>query len=123
MEASGENPMKAVMERMSANMIIRLLEIKTGEEPVVGGFGGLGTAYTVVRELTGLSEEELGEAMAEGQTLSAIVEANGVSLAEAREAMMEAMADVLLREGQDPESWIDGLLSGDFGGRPAGGTQ
>lgn len=122
MEASGENPMTAVMERMSANMVIRLLETKTGEAPA-GGIGGFGTAYTVVSELTGLSEEELGEAMAAGQTMGEIVEANGVSLDEAREALMEAMGDVQLREGQELEPWIDGLLSGKLGGRPGGGAQ
>lgn len=122
LEASGENPMTAFIERASTGMVIRLLETKTGEVPA-GGFGGVGAAYAAVTDLTGLSEEELGEALAEGQTLEEIVETHGVPIAEAREAIMEAMADVQLREGQDLESWIDGLLSGEFGARPAGGAQ
>lgn len=122
LEASGENPMTAFIERSSSGMVIRLLETKTGEASA-GGFGGVGAAYAAVGDLTGLSEAELGEALAGGQTLGEIVEAQGVPVAEAREAMIEAMADVQLREGQDLESWIDGLLSGEFGARPAGGAQ
>ena len=122
LEASGENPMTAFIERASSSLVIRLLETKTGEAPP-GGFGGVGAAYAAVTDLTGLSEEELGEALAEGQTLGEIVEAHGVPVAEAREAMIDAMADVQLREGQDLESWIDGLLAGEFGARSAGGAQ
>ena len=112
-EASGEDPTTAFMERASSNMVIRLLETKTGEAPE-RGFGGFGTAYAVVSELSGLSEEELGAAMREGQTLGEIAEENGVSLAEAREAMKAALVDVQLPEDQDLDSWIDGILSGSF---------
>ncbi len=114
--------MTAFIERSSSILVIRLLVTKSGESPQ-GGFGGVGAAYAAVTDLTGLSEEELGEALAEGQTLGEIVEAHGVPVAEAREAMIDAMADVQLREGQDLESWIDGLLAGEFGARSAGGAQ
>ena len=65
--------------------------------------------------------------MAEGQTLSEIVVANGVSIDEARETIKEAMADVQLspdqaQTGSDLDSWIDNLLSGSFGGGPRPGT-
>lgn len=113
---SGESPLGAFIDRASSGMIIRLLETKTGEAPA-RGFGGIGAALAAVGELTGLSSEELNEAMAEGQTLGDIVEANGVSLDEARGAIVEAMADVQLPEDQDIESWVDGMLSGTFGGQ------
>ena len=116
-EASGEDPLAALIERSSSNMVIRLLETKTGAAPQ----RGIGPALTAAAELSGLSQEALGQAVAEGQTLGEILEANGVSLDDARAAMIEAMADVQLPEGQDLESWIDGLLAGTSGaGQPAG---
>lgn len=121
-EASGENPITAMMERMSSNTVIRLLETKTGEAPA-RVFGGLGAAFTAASELTGLSEEELAAALAEGQTLGQVLEANGVSIDDAREAMIEAMADVQLPEGQDLDSWIDGLLSGTLSDRQSAADQ
>jgi hypothetical protein len=120
-EASGENSMSLAMDRLSSNMVIRLLETKTGEAPE-GGFGGFGAAFDVVRELSSLSEEELNAAMAEGQTLGEILEANGVSMDETREAIKAAMADVQLPPEQDLDSWIDELLAGSFGGGPRPGT-
>lgn len=114
--ASGENPTAVLIERLSSNMVIRLLETKTGEAPQ-GGFGGIGAALAAAAELSGLSQEELGQAMAEGQTLGEILEANGVSMEEAREVMKEAMAGVQLPEDQDPDTFIDSILSGTFGPR------
>lgn len=118
LEASGENPLTAQIERMSSGVVIRLLETKTGQAPAEG-FGALGTVFGVISELTGLSEEELGQALAEGQTLDQVLEANGVSAEKARETMREALADVQLpgdqaQTGRDLDAWIDGLLSGSF---------
>jgi hypothetical protein len=120
MEAGGENVTALAMDRLSANMVIRLLETKTGEMPA-GGFGGFGAALSAARELSGLSEEEFNAAMADGQTLSQILEANGVSIDEAKEAIKNAMADVQLppdqaQTGSDLDTWVDQLLSGSFGG-------
>lgn len=118
LEASGESPISVLIGRASAGMVVRLLETKTGEAPT-GGFGGFGAALTAASELSGLSEEELGAAMAEGQTLGEVLEANGISVAEAKTELMDALADVSLPEDQALESWIDGLLSGTLGaGRP-----
>jgi hypothetical protein len=120
--ASGEDPTAVMMARFSSNMVIRLLETKTGEAPQ-RGFGGIGAALTAAAELSGLSQEELGQAMAEGQTLGAILDANGVSSEEAREAMKEAMVDVQLPEGQDLDAFIDSILSGTFDPRQGAADQ
>jgi hypothetical protein len=111
MAAGDGDPTTAMMERLSSNMVIRLLETKTGATPQ-RGFGGMGAVMSVAGELSGLSQEELGQAMAEGQTLGEILVANGVSIEEARTAMIEALANTQLPEGADPESWVDNLLSG-----------
>jgi hypothetical protein len=111
MTAGGGDATAAMMERLSSNMVIRLLETKTGAAPQ-RGFGGIGAAFSVAGDLTGLSQEELGRAMAEGQTLGEILQASGVSLEEARAAMIEAVSTVQLPEGTDIESWVDNLLSG-----------
>lgn len=114
---SGESPLSAFIERASSGMIIRLLETKTGEAPE-RGFGGFGAAAAVVSDLTGLSSEALNEALAEGQTLGEVVEANGVPVEEARDAILEALADVQLPGDQDAAVWVDTLLSGGTGVRP-----
>jgi hypothetical protein len=114
MAASGENPLMAMLTTNSAGLVIRLLENKTGVAPQ-GGFGGLGPALAAVSELTGLSEEELGAALRDGQTLSDVLEVHNVSLDEAKQALKGALADTPLPEGQDLDTWIDSMLSGSFG--------
>jgi len=111
----------AMLGRMSSSIVIRLLETKTGEVPQ-RGFGGIGAAFTVATKLSGLSEEELGQAMAEGKTLGEILQQNGVSIEEAKAAMIEAMSDTQLPEGTDLESWVENILSGTRSLPPDGGT-
>lgn len=115
-EAGGEEALAVMMERVSSNMVIRLLETKTGEAPQRGS-GSFGAVFAVTGELAGLSAKELSQALADGQTLGQILTENGVSLDEAREAMIAAMSDEQLPEGQDLESWIDSFLSGTPGAR------
>ena len=90
--------------------------MRTGEAPS-SGFGAIGAAFNVLSELTGLSEEEFGAAMAEGQTVEQLLDAHGVSADEAKEALLTELADVQLPNDQDLESWIDDLLSGTFRAR------
>jgi hypothetical protein len=119
LEASGEDPTAVLMARMSSNMVIRLLETKTGQAPQ----RGIGAALAAAAELSGLSQEELGQAMAEGQTLGEILEANGVSTEAAREVMTETMVDIQLPEGQDLDQFINSILSGTLGARQDAGDQ
>jgi hypothetical protein len=111
----------AMLGQMSSNIVIRLLETKTGEVPQ-RGFGGMDAAFSEAAKLSGLSEEELNQAMADGQTLGEILQENGVSIEEAKAAMIEAMADVQLPEGTDLESWVENILFGTRGLPPDGGT-
>jgi hypothetical protein len=110
-----------MLGRMSSNIVIRLLETKTGEVPQ-RGFGGIGTAFSVAAKLSGLSEEELGQAIADGKTLGEILQENGVSIEEAKAAMIEAMADTQPPEGTDLESWVENILMETRGLPPDGGT-
>lgn len=119
LEAGGENPASAFMARGSTGLVVRLLETKTGQAPALrqaqGKLGSPGAALAVAGELTGLSAEELSAALAGGQTLGELFEANGVTAQDARAALMEAMADLPLPGDQDLASWVDGLLAGTFG--------
>ncbi len=87
----------AVMQdRMLIGIVVRLLQTKTGEMPA-GGPGGLGgpslnAALTAVAEATGLSVEDIRAQMVGGETLTAIIEANGGDVAAVRAALVEALS-------------------------------
>ena len=69
-------------ERMLAGMVVRLLQDKTGvvsERQLRGNI--MNEAFTAVAAAAGLSEDELQEKTAAGQSLAAVVQENGGDLA------------------------------------------
>lgn len=103
-----------MQSRMLTGLVIRLLQTKTGEMPA-GGPGGLGgpmldTALTAVADATGLSVDDIRAQMSEGQTLTAIIEANGGDVAAVRAAIVEALSTQPQAAEMDVEQMADRML-------------
>lgn len=82
-------------ERLLMGLTIRLLAEKTGEVMAMPGAEIADTVWQVVSEATGLSVEELQAQTAEGQTLAALIEANGGEVAAVQATLAAALDEVL----------------------------
>lgn len=102
--------------RLLTSMVVRLLQTKTGETPAGGpGGGGMGgpsfdAALTAAAEATGLTADDIRAQMAEGQTLAAIIEANGGDVAAVRAALVEALSAQPEAAEMDVEQMADRML-------------
>lgn len=104
--------------RMLTGLVVRLLQTKTGEMPAGGGPGGgmgmggptFDTALTAVAEATGLSIDDIRAQAAEGQTLTAIIEANGGDMAAVRAAIVEALSALPEAAEMDVEGMADRMM-------------
>lgn len=101
--------------RTLTSMVVRLLQTKTGETPTGGPGGGMGgptfdAALTAAAEATGLSAEDIRAQMAEGQTLAAIIEANGGDVTAVRAALIEALSAQPEAAEMDVEQMADQML-------------
>ena len=106
--------------RMLTGMVVRLLQTKTGEMPTGRPGGGLGmggptfdAALTAVAEATGLSVEDIRAQAAEGQTLTAIIEANGGDVAAVRAAIVEALSALPEAAEMDVAAMVDRMMGSD----------
>ncbi len=100
------------------NSVIRLLETKTGDVTMPDGFGPMNSVITAVAEATGLSEDDVRTAAAEGQTFAEIIEANGGDVTAVTAQLIESLQDSPMLQDQDPEEFVTGLLNGSMNGRP-----
>ena len=105
--------------RMLTGMVVRLLQTKTGEMPTGGPGGGMGmggptfdAALTAVAEATGLSVDDIRAQAAEGETLTAIIEANGGDVAAVRAAIVEALNARPEAADMDAEAMVERMLGG-----------
>ena len=103
--------------RMLTGMVVRLLQTKTGEAPAGGPGGGMGmggpsfdAALAAAAEATGLSADDIRAQMAEGQTLTAIIEANGGDVAAVRAALIETLSAQPQAAEMDVEQMADRML-------------
>jgi hypothetical protein len=102
--------------RMLTGMVVRLLQTKTGEAPAGGpdgmGMGGpsFDAALAAAAEATGLSADDIRAQMAEGQTLTAIIEANGGDVAAVRAALIETLSAQPQAAEMDVEQMADRIL-------------
>ena len=107
--ASGDTG--ALLEQSAIAMVIRALQVKTGE---FAGFGGgtYATLIAVLAEATGLDETAVREELAAGATPTDFLAARGADTAAARAALVEALGALELAEGTDTEALADQLLAG-----------
>ncbi len=116
--ASGDSADFATFQETAlTNAVIRLLENKTGEVSV-DTFGVFGSAMTAVAQSTGLSEDDVRAAIADGQTLAEILAANGGDITAVTAELAQALQDSPMLQGQDPETFVTDLLNGGVNGRP-----
>ena len=107
--ASGEG-FADLQDQAMVGAVIRLLQTKTGEAPERPQNDVVEVVFTAVSQTIGLTPEELQAKMAEGESLVAIIEANGGDVTAVREAVIAALnalpnaADLDIE--QIAESWL-----------------
>ena len=104
-----ESGLGDIQERFLAGAVVRLMQAKTGEAPADRG-GLLETVFEVIGDETGLSSEKIQAALAEGQTLASIIEANGGDVEAVREALVQAFGELPNVDQFDPEQLADQWL-------------
>jgi hypothetical protein len=97
-------------ERLLTGAVVRLLQDKTGQAPLERG-GLFETVFEVVAQETGLSVEEVQAAMANAQSLTEIVEANGGDVEAVRAALIQAFEALPNAADFDAEELADQWLS------------
>ena len=95
--------------RLLTNVVIRLLQNKTGETPETGGI--FTAIYDVIAEETGISVEEIQEQTADGETLAEIIKANGGDGEVIKEKLLEILDETDQVRGQDLEEFLANILS------------
>jgi len=95
--------------RLLTNVVIRLLQDKTGETPETGGI--FTAIYDVIAEETGISVEEIQEQTADGETLAEIIKANGGDGEVIKEKLLEILDETDQVRGQDLEEFLANILS------------
>lgn len=115
--ASGEN--SDALDQVAISMVVRLLQMKTGEFTGMPGGGFYGVLITAIAEATGLDEMAVREELQAGKTPIVMLEEHGVDSAGVREAVIAALADTPLAENQDLGAVVDEMLSGSLGDGPA----
>ncbi len=98
----------AIQERVLLGSVIRLMQEKSGE--AVEFIGIFNTVFSIVSEETGLTVEEIQEQMADGVTLSDLIEANGGDIDAVRSSLVEAFEQLPNRDQLDPEQLADEWL-------------
>ncbi len=98
------------VERFGATLVIRLLQTKTGDVPVLTG----GLVASTLAEF-GLSDEQITTGLEAGQSFAEIVTSNGVDLDAVRQALVEEIEAAGELQGADAEDAADRLLQGGFG--------
>ena len=98
----------AIQERLLLGSVIRLMQDKTGE--VVETVGIFNTVVKVVSEETGLTLEEIQEQMADGVTLSDLIEAIDGDVDAVRSSLIEAFEQLPNRDDLDAEQRADEWL-------------
>lgn len=108
--ASGEG-FADIQDQAMVGAVIRLLQTKTGETPERPQNEVFDAVWTAVSETLGLSVEDVQAQMADGQTLLAVIEANGGEVTAVREAMIDALNALPNAADLDVEQIADGWLS------------
>lgn len=110
------------ISQMSASLVIRALEIKTGDLDALAGIG-LRAAVEAVAEALGLEQQALFEQLAAGQTLQQIIESGGGDLSAAREAIIAALNSSEQFAAADTVALAERLLGETFEGGPGFGNR
>jgi hypothetical protein len=97
-------------EQLLTGAVVRLMLEKTGQAPANPG-AMFDTVFGVIAQETGLSVEEVQAAMADGQSLTEIIEANGGDVEAVRAALVEAFQALPNAADLNAEELADQWLS------------
>lgn len=101
----------AIQDQALVGAVVRLLQTKTGES-VENPRGGIADAvYTAVSDTIGISVEAIQTELAGGNTLVALIEANGGDVTAVREAIIANLNELPNAADLDVEQIADGWLS------------
>lgn len=117
-----ENP-GAMLEQMAVNLVIRALQLKTGEFEMGGmrpGGGAFQALMTVLAETTGLDTAAVQEELAAGATPADFLSAHDADSDAARARLIEALDALDLGEDIDTAALADELLVSTMPMRPGG---
>ncbi len=109
-EASGGD----IQDTLLLNMVVRLLQQKTGEAPAFGPFSAVVLA---ISEASGIPVDELQAAAAEGKTYAETIAENGGDLDQVKTALGEALADMQLPEDTSLAEFVETVLTEGVGVR------
>jgi hypothetical protein len=84
--------MGAFTERALTGMVIRLLGMKSGDFSEDGPGQAFAAIFAMISEQTGLTQEEIQSATADGITVAELLETNGGDLEAVRQALIEAFS-------------------------------
>ncbi len=120
MGGDAEEVMATLLNEAAVNMLIRQLQIKTGElDASVLGPGRMNSqVLNVISETTGIPVETLQQETASGATLTEAIAAQGGDLEEVEAALKEAFAESG-RAGDELDQRIDSLLNNEDWQTPA----
>ena len=84
-------------------MVIRLLSTKTGDFSEDGPGQGFAAVFALISEQTGLTQEDVQSAIADGVIVAELLETHGGDLETVRQALIEAFSAFPDGSDLDPE--------------------
>lgn len=97
-------------EQFSVNLVLRLLQTRTGDVPVLTG----GLVASTLADF-GLTDEQITAGLEAGHSFAEIVTSNGLDLDEVRQALVDAIEAAGELQGTEAEAAADRLLQGGYG--------